>query len=404
MSIFKLAWRNIWRNQRRTGVTVAAMSFALLAMILYSGLVRGYLESMERNILDLELGEVQIFAEEYRDKPSLYTRIFHTDELLAQLNDAGFRASARCIAAGLAAGDEASSGVMFFGIDPHRDATVSEIYKQVIKGNWLDTDDRHGVVIGRKLAHTLNVTVGDEIVVLTQGADGSMANDLYTVRGILKGITELVDRAGIFMTMEGYRELTVLDEGVHQIIVRTPQDVELDGAMASINELAPDLDVESWRDLMPTIASMLDNVEGLMITMFLIVYIAIAIVILNAMLMAVFERIKEFGILKALGVGPGMVLRLIFVETTIQTVLALAIGCLLSIPGLLYLTRVGINLAEIGGISVYGLSWDPVWRASVTVNTYAGPVITFVLIVSVAVIYPALKAAFIRPVEAIHHN
>jgi ABC-type lipoprotein release transport system permease subunit len=180
--------------------------------------------------------------------------------------------------------------------------------------------------------------------------------------------------------------------------------MELGPAAARVKELASGHDVSSWRELLPTLASMLDSTSGVMYVMFMIIYIAIAIVILNAMLMSVFERIREFGVLKALGVGPGGVLRLILVESGLQTGLALAAGCLLSIPALWYMINIGLDMTWIGGLSISGIAWDPVWKAAVTQETYMGPVVTLVFIVSIAVLYPAVKAALIRPVSAMRHQ
>ena len=141
-----------------------------------------------------------------------------------------------------------------------------------------------------------------------------------------------------------------------------------------------------------------------MFTMSLIVFLAIGIVILNAMLMAVFERIREFGVLKAVGVGPFGVLKLILLEGAIQTLLAIAVGAGLAVPGLLYLSKVGIDMSRLGGISIQGIVWDPVWRAAVDASTFTGPIFTLVFVVGIALVYPALKAAFISPVKAIHHQ
>jgi ABC-type lipoprotein release transport system permease subunit len=399
-----MAWRNVWRNRRRTVVTVAAMSLALFVMILYAGLVEGYLQGMEHNILDLEVGDMQVFAGDYRNNPSIYTRIDEPDALIQPLDKAGFPATPRLLAFGMAAAAESSAGVSFRGVEVERDARVSLIHEQISQGSWLDPGDPTGVVLGRRLARTLGLKPGSELIVLTQGADGSMAYDRYSVRGILRGISDATDRTGIFMTAEAFRELLVVRDGVHQIIVRRPDDLELPAAAARVESLAGELDVQTWRELLPTLASLLDSTRGMMITMFFIVYIAIGILILNAMLMAVFERIREFGVLKALGVGPFDVLRLIAVESAIQTGLALLVGVSFAIPGILYLSRTGLDLGRFGDFSVMGIAMDPVWRAAVTTGVFTGPIVTLVLIVSAAVIYPAVKAAVIDPVDAMHHH
>jgi len=121
VDLIAMAWRNVWRNRRRSLVTVAAMSLALLVMILYTGLIEGYLEGMERNVLDLEVGDVQVFAGDYRRNPSIYTKIDDSERLLERLEEAGFPASGRLLAFGLAAADEASAGASFRGLDVARD-------------------------------------------------------------------------------------------------------------------------------------------------------------------------------------------------------------------------------------------------------------------------------------------
>lgn len=399
MKSLTMAWRNVWRNSRRTLAAVGATSLGLLAMIFYSGLVGGYLLSMERNILDLEMGDVQVFHPDFQESRSLHDRIEDSDRVLAELDKAGLVAAPRLLGSGLAAAGDSSAGVSLRGLDVARDAKVSQIAEHVAEGEWLDPTQPNGVVVGTKLAQMLGVAVGDELVVLSQGADGSTANDLYTVRGVLRAVSDGVDRGGVFMVDAAFRELMIVPEGTHQIIVRRGTST-LTAAGSTVGALTPELESKTWRELNPTLASMLDSARGGMIAMFVIVYLAIAIVILNAMLMAVFERVREFGVLKALGVSPFGVLKLIMLETMIQTSIAIVIGVVVSIPVNWYMTTAGIDLSKMGSMSVMGLSIDPVMRSHVTVDTYVQPLVALVIIVGLAVIYPALRAAFIRPIEA----
>jgi putative ABC transport system permease protein len=404
VNLFKLAWRNVWRNRRRSVVTMAAMSLALFVMILYSGLVDGYLVQMERSILDLEVGDLQIHAADYRDNPSIYTRIDDADAVLSKLDAAGYQASGRVLAFGLAAAGESSAGISFRGVDVERDARVSRIGREVALGRWIEESDPKGVVIGRRLARTLGVELGSEIVVLTQGADGATAYDLFLVRGVLRSVADGTDRTAVFMTEAALRELVGVPDGVHQIIVRVPAGTLLADAASGIAGVGVELDVKTWRQLLPTLSSLLESTRGVMIVMYLLIYIAIAILILNAMLMAVFERIRELGVLKALGVGPFAVLRMILIESGIQTLIATVVGVGLGIPAMLYLERYGIDLASLAGVSILGIAMDPVWRASVNVENFTQPVAVLVGIVGLAVLYPACKAAWIRPVEAMRHH
>jgi ABC-type lipoprotein release transport system permease subunit len=404
MNVAKMAWRNVWRNRRRSIVTIAAMTLALCVELLYAGLVIGYMKGMEKDVIDLEVGDVQIFAPGYRDKPSIYTRIDNPDQLLAKLDEAGYPASARVLGGGLAATERISSGVQFRGVDVERDAKVTLVGESLAEGKWLDPADPHGVVIGRRLAQTLAVELGDELVVLSQAADGSTANDLYYVRGVLLGIADGTDRAAVFMTQDAVRELLVLPEGAHQIIVRRPEEVDLAAATAHVRSVAPDLDVQSWRELMPIIANMFESVEGMVYIIFFIIYVAVGILILNSMLMAVFERVREFGLIKALGVGPSRILSLIFLECGVQALIAIVIGTSLALPGMWYLQNVGIDVGNLGGMNMMGVATRQIWYGMYDASTVRGPLIMLVVIVVMAALYPALKAALIRPVAAMRHT
>ena len=404
MNVLKMAWRNVWRNRRRTLVTVAAMTLGLTSMILVASMLAGFLRDIERDVLDLEVGDVQIVAADYRDNPSIYTRIEDPETLLTQLEEAGLSATARLLAYGLVAGDESAAGASFLGVNVERDARVSLIHEQLAQGEWLARDDPSGVVLGRRLASSLGLSLGSQLVVLTQATDGSMANDLYVVRGVLLGIGDAIDRSGVFMTEAAFRTLLVLPSGAHQIIVRRPLEVDLPTAAGQVHELALEHDVQTWRQLLPTIASYIDSARSMIYMMFVVIYVAIGFLILNAMLMTVFERIREFGVLKAIGVGPFEVLLLILAESAFQTVIAVVVGLGLAVPGVLYLTYSGINVGSMAGVSMMGMSMNPIMRAAVDIGVFTAPIVTLLSIVALAVIYPAAKAALIRPVEAMRYQ
>lgn len=404
MNLPRMAWRNVFRNARRSAVTISAMTVALAALLVLSGLIRGLYLGMERDLVELELGDVQVHAPGYRNRPSIYERLEAPDSIIAPLEAAGFRVSSRLRGSGLAAGAKESAGAQLIGLDPARDATVSDIGQKVAEGRWLEVSDARGVVIGRKLAKSLHVGVGDTLLLLSTAADGSMANELYTVRGVLGPVGDGLDRSAVFLVQQTLRELLELPEGVHQLIVRRPPTVPLLDAKAAVVAAAPGQDVNTWKELMPTVAQLLQSTEGSMMLMFLVVYLAVGIVVLNAMLMAVFERIREFGVLKAVGMKPRTVVALVFLEGAAQTAIAVGLGLLLAVPALLYLSTTGIDVGSMSAASIGGATFSQHWVAVLDRQTFTGPIGALAFVVSVAIGYPALKAARLDPLEAIHHR
>ncbi len=404
MNVLLMAWRNVLRNRRRSAVTIAAMAFALCVELLYAGLVPGYLKAMEEDITGLEIGDLQIHAEGYRDRPSLYTAIADPAPVLAALDALGYASAPRLLGGGLAASGEYSAGVALRGVDPARDATISGVGGKVAEGAWLDPAQPRGVVLGRFLARTLNAKPGSELLVLSQATDGSMANELYEVRGVLSSVAEATDRATVYMVDTAFRELLVMPTGAHEIVVRRPQKVPLAEAADAVIAAAPGLEVKTWKQLMPIISQMLDSVQGIIFVMYFVIYVAVGILILNAMLMAVFERIREFGVLKAIGAGPERVLAIILFESAIQTATAVVIGTLVALPGMWWLSEKGIEFGSIGGMNMMGMSMRKVWYGYYDAAGVAGPLVMLLVVVSMAVLWPALKAAWINPVTAMRHR
>lgn len=375
-------------------------------MILYASLMEGLFLSTERNALAMNLGEVQIHARGYRDDPDLYTKIVTSEKIVNQLNNNGYKASPRLFGFALAAAGSSSAGVHLRGIHLEYEARVTKIHDHLEKGEWLERGDVSGVVLGRKLARTLAIDIGDELVVVGQAADGSMANDLYRVKGVLKSIGEEIDRGGFFMLDSSFRALMGLEDGVHEIVIfRDNRDIPLELATTNISSMFPDVEVLDWRSLQPLIAEIMDLSDVNIYIMLVITYVAVAMVVLNAMLMSVFERIREFGVMKAIGFGPVQLFSLVYVETLIQAMVAVFLAFLFGLPLSMYFQYNGIDLTQfISGMSFGGIAFDPIWRAELTRRSVIAPLVTLILMAMVAVFYPAIKAAVIRPVKAIHYR
>jgi len=401
MLYLKLAWRNIWRNSRRTLITQFALIVALSLMIACSGLTWGLVKQMERNATLLGPGELQIHRPGYLDDRSIYRAIDHPHTLIATLEQSGVKAASRLHGFGLVSHGENSSGTQVLGIDPVKETTVTEFHKHLFKGSFLQ--QAKDVLLGKKIAVTLDAVIGDELVIVTQAADGSIGNDLYRVAGILKGISEEIDRSTVMMSLADFRSLFSLHDVATEIALRRNDATEdLTLIRNRIKLAVPDQEVKTWKEIFPAVSDMLELTDASIYILLTIIYLAGSLIMLNTMLMSVFERIKELGIMMAIGFRPMQVLLLIFLETFFLTLCGALMGLACGVSLSLYLTYYGLDLTSITeGFSFVGIAAEPHWFAVTTFNTVCPPFIFLFVLSLLAVIYPAIKASLLKPVDAL---
>lgn len=407
MHITTLAARNVYRNGHRSLVTTVAMAFACAMMIVFAALIEGFIVGSEKNIVTMNTGDIQIHQPGYRDDPDIYKQIDDSAALAETIRQAGYPATERIYAFGLMAGEHGSAGVQLHGFDLKHEADVSQIHRHIMRGKWLDINAPNGVVIGKKLARLLDVSIGSELIFVGQTADGYMANDRFQVRGILKSVSALLDNGGVIMIDSTLRNLISLPDNAHEIVILRPErNADLSATTMTIKQLSPtNLEILNWRQLMPIINRFLETAKVQTFIMLIFTYIAVASVILNAMLMNVFERIHEFGIMKAIGVSPWQLIRLVYAETLIQTVLASLLGGSAGCAYAWYLQHHGLDMSSLANeISFAGMALDPVWYAYLSPQSIYQPIAFLFIIAVIAVIYPAIKVAILRPIDAIQHQ
>ncbi len=407
MNILAISFRNTGRNIQRTLVTTLSMAFACFIMIFFSSLTEGILQGSERQVVEMNMGDLQIHPKGYLDDPDIYSIITNADEVMAITSSQGFIAAPRLYSYGLLAANLASAGVQLRGIDLKREKQVTKLYRHMGKGEWLTSNSVKQVVLGKKLAATLGVSIGDELIFVGQSADGFMANDIYYVQGILKSVSDGIDRSGVFMLEQSFRELMALPSGFHEIVLsRSDRTTDLEAITDTLQQQLPEYEVKNWQQLMPVIAKMLEGADAQMLVMLIITYIAVATIILNAMLMTVFERMHEFGIMKAIGVRPWQIVRMIYAETLIQALFASLVALIFGWWFSDYLQDVGIDMSSFmsGSVSFADIAFDPIWYTYVTPESLITPIVFLFLIAMLAVIYPASKAAMIKPIDAIYYH
>ena len=405
MLIFKMAFRNLLRQRRRsllTGITMT-IGFALLAIS--TGFSQGAWGMMIELVTRDHTGHAQIHAKGYLDRPSLYKNFADTPELYATLaKDTDIvAATPRIHAAALAFVDTKTTGVKITGIDPEREKVATRIAAKVTDGAFLPAAAAKQALIGRNIADVLKAKVGSELVLISQGADGSIANDLFTVGGILGDAKDTSEQSNVYLHIADAQGYLLLDGKVHELAVvfRDRKKVEQETAQLGATLRAAgfrDLSAESWMEVEPEFYRTMqadrrgDNISQL------IIMLIVAVGVLNTVLMAVLERTREYGVMAAIGTSPRRIFSLIVLETGMLALLSSLIGAVIGSFALWYFASTGISYPE------------PVTIAGLTVTTLRAefvPIVywkSFLLVMATALLVslpPALRAARIKPVDAL---
>ena len=413
--LVQLAWRNLWRNPRRTFISVTAIALGYAMLLLFACLLHGLSRQMIDNGTRMGLSHMQVHAPDYYPDRSLHHTLggrtgTELDGLLTALTSQPqvLAAAPRVYGYGLVSGTDHSAGADLLGIDPAREQQISRFHTRLTSGRFLNpqaTDGANEVVLGEKLASTIAVEPGSEIILLTQAADGSMGNDLYTVVGILRTGSEAIDRNTVLMPLAASQELLSLTSNrIHEIgVLTTTADMASAFAGRLESQLGGTLPirVRAWPELSPALADYVQMNESSNTFLFAIIFLVAIIGVMNTMLMAVFERTRECGVLMALGLRPTAMTLLIVLEASLLAGVSVALGACLGGPLVWYLQTYGLDLRTVmGELSMAGVVLDPIWYGQHDFPTYLRAALGLALVAVVSALYPAIRAARFRPVEA----
>ena len=399
--LFKLAWRNIWRNRRRTIISVLALALGVTAIVSMRSIFEVSTTAMAREITTGLIGHAQVHGRGYQDSPEMTNVIPDPVTVEAKLKSAvpGATTERRVVGAGLAGSENVSAPVAVLGIEAEKPSARALL--TIVQGRALDAERPREVVIGTGLARELGLAPGGEMILVGQAADGSLANERYTVTGTADAGSSDASQTMVFMRLADAQSFFGLDQGVHQIIVRLPTEDEDLSRPVSLLSGALDLsalEILPWTSILPELKGALDAKRKNMRLIDLIVFLIVSLGILNTMSMSTFERTREFGVMASLGTRPRRVLAMVLLESLMQGVIGLCAGAALA---WIILNAVGTTdfSSMTAGTDVLGVRIPPM-RLSVT----AGPVVeaglvTFVTML-VGALAPAIRAARLKPVEA----
>ncbi len=398
----RLAWRNLWRNYRRTLIMLLAITVGVWAMIFMTALLRGMVDDMVNQGIGALPGHVQVHALAYRDDPSINHSLPAPQKaLLDVLNSDQVSAwSSRVKVPTMISSEYENRGVVLLGVDPEGELALGFDASDIIEGRFLSGPDDRGIVIGRKLMQRLETRLGKRVVVMSQSPANTIADRGFRIVGVFRAELEGREEGIVYAGRDVVQAMLGVATSVSEIAVlghdyRSPEVL----ASSVRRVVATDVDVSSWRELDPYLSSMTWVMDGFVLVWMVVIFLTLSFGLVNTLMMAVFERVREIGLMRALGMRPAAIVYEVLVESMILLTLGLLAGDLLAISTLIPLEE-GIDVSKLSqGLEMMGASsmLYPLlqWQDLLLANTV---VIGLGL---VAALLPALRAAQYRPVEAL---
>jgi len=384
-----------------------AVIIGVWSMIFLGALMRGMIEDMIENGIATLTGHIQVHHKGYRDDPVIENSIADLNTIesaLESLLPPGTQLTPRVRVNGIASNARHSDGVTLVGIDPELEAKVSFIGHAVTQGRYLTLDEENGILVGKALIDKFETKLGRKLVLMSQDTSGEIASRSFRIVGVFRAEMEATEKQFAFVTMHAAQRMLKLKEGISEFSIILLDQGEAERVAHKIEAALPSAyEVHSWRDLLPLLSAYLRLFDGFMWLWYLVVFIAMGFGIVNTMLMAVFERIREFGLLKALGMRPWWIIKEVLAESFFLLVIGMAIGNTLGLLSVLALSGSGIDLSALAAGTEYVGMARVIYPAVSGKDVAMANLMVFILGLLVSV-YPAAKAARFTPVEALAHT
>jgi ABC-type lipoprotein release transport system permease subunit len=401
--ILTLSWRNLWRNHRRTAIMLAAISVGVWAMIFMTALMRGMVDDMLHQGIRNLPGHIQIHHQGFRDDPSVVNSIdAPTGELLAALNDPATKTwTGRIKVPAVISSERDTRGISLLGVEPDAENRITGIAEQVIEGRFLEGDDDAGVVIGARLAERLETRLGKRVVIMSQDPDNNIADRGFRIVGIYRAKLEALEEVNVYAARATLQKLLKIGDRVSEIAIVDEDFRDIEALYQRISAATPaSLEIKAWYEIDNYLSSMLNMMDGFVLVWIIIIFLALSFGLVNTLVMAVFERTREIGLIQALGMRPSMIVYQILLESLLLLLIGLAIGNALAVATVLPLES-GLDVSSVAeGMAMMGVS--SMLYPNLTLDDMILANVVVIILGILTSIFPAWRAARLNPVQAIN--
>jgi ABC-type lipoprotein release transport system permease subunit len=398
-----VAWRNIWRNPVRSGVIIAAIAIGMFAGVFSTTFTKGWMNQRLESGVETEVSHIQVHEPKFNENNDLKKYIPNGVQLSEEILQSNLvnGTSPHIVIQSMIASSETGTGVKITGVDPEKEKTVTNLYTKVATGDYFESIKRNPILIGKKLAKKLKVKLHSKVVITLQDTQGHITGGAFRICGIFDASNGMYEEMNVFVRNSDLARLAILDKNTaHEIAVHLEDPEKLDEETFALKNKYPSLDIQNWKELAPELGYLNEIGNMYMYIFVIIILLALGFGIVNTMLMVVMERLKELGMLMAVGMSKARIFNMLMLETVILTTTGGVAGILLGLGATMALMKNGIDLSMYAsGLEDMGYSAHifPVIEPRMI-----GVISMLVIITGVlASIYPARKALKYNPAEAI---
>lgn len=401
--ILKIAWKNVWRSRGRSMVVMGAIVVGIWALLFGTGFMNGFMVSYMADIINHDVSNIQVHHPDFKTDYDIKYYIPDGEKKVQEVRSwPGVRgATTRTIVNGMIASTRKASGTQIRGIDVQNEAKVTRLDSLISEGKYFEGIKRNPIVIGEKMAEELKVKLRSKVVITFNDGNGDITSAAFRVVGIVKSSSLKINGLYAFVRKPDLIKILANGDQVHELAIVTEAQVDEEALVAKYNEQYKGDLAESWRIIAPELAFMQEMYSQMLYILLVIIMLALVFGIVNTMLMAVLERMRELGMLMAIGMNKLRVFLMVMVETIYLSIIGAPIGMLVGWLTIWYYQNTGVDLTNYSeGLESFGYS--SMLYPYLEPNAYITVAIGVVVTAFIGAIYPAWKAVKLNPVEALH--